>query len=294
MDGSRMAEAESLRQFLNEVARHRLLTAKEEVELAKRIERGDQRGQGPHDQLEPAPGRLDRQALPGAAICAAGPDPGGHPGPDPRGREVRLAPRLQVLDLRDLVDPPGDRAWHRQQGAHDPDAGARRSSASARSPAPSSELAAELGRQPTDEEVATEAELPLEQVREVRDAARAVTSLDSTGGRGRGHALGRFLRQRRRGARSRRSRSACAARSCAARSPSCPIASARSSTLRYGLTSDSSRGRSSRWSARLGLSRDRGPADRAEGARAARPPARELEALETSPEHAPAEPRRSR
>ena len=38
-----MAEAESLRQFLNEVARHRLLTAAEEVELAKRIERGDQR-----------------------------------------------------------------------------------------------------------------------------------------------------------------------------------------------------------------------------------------------------------
>src|SRR5205807_4465611 len=34
-------EAESLRQFLNEVARHRLLTAKEEVELAKLIERGD-------------------------------------------------------------------------------------------------------------------------------------------------------------------------------------------------------------------------------------------------------------
>src|SRR3954447_10225947 len=41
MDGSRTTEADSLRQFLNEVARHRLLTAKEEVELAKRIERGD-------------------------------------------------------------------------------------------------------------------------------------------------------------------------------------------------------------------------------------------------------------
>src|ERR671937_452874 len=42
MDGNRMAEAESLRQFLNEVARHRLLSAAEEIELAKRIERGDQ------------------------------------------------------------------------------------------------------------------------------------------------------------------------------------------------------------------------------------------------------------
>ena len=43
-------------------------------------------------------------------------------GPDPRGREVRLAPRLQVLDLRDLVDPPGGRAGARGQGAHDPHA----------------------------------------------------------------------------------------------------------------------------------------------------------------------------
>ena len=46
-------------------------------------------------------------------------------GPDPRRREVRLAAWLQVLDLRDVVDPPGDRARHREQGAHDPHAGPR-------------------------------------------------------------------------------------------------------------------------------------------------------------------------
>ena len=56
---------------------------------------------------------------------------------------------LQVLDLRHLVDPAGDRARHRQQGAHDPDAGARASSASARSAGAERELAIELGRQPT-------------------------------------------------------------------------------------------------------------------------------------------------
>ena len=54
------------------------------------------------------------------------PHPGGHPGPDPRGREVRLAPRLQVLDVRDVVDPPGGRACARGQGADDPHAGAHR------------------------------------------------------------------------------------------------------------------------------------------------------------------------
>ena len=40
------------------------------------------------------------------------------------------------------------------------------------------ELAPVLGRQPTDAEVAKRAKLPLKQVREVREAARAVTSLD--------------------------------------------------------------------------------------------------------------------
>jgi RNA polymerase primary sigma factor len=40
------------------------------------------------------------------------------------------------------------------------------------------ELVAELERQPTDEEVAKRAKLPVKQVREVQKAARAVTSLD--------------------------------------------------------------------------------------------------------------------
>src|SRR6266498_475716 len=37
-------------------------------------------------------------------------------------------------------------------------------------------LAARLGRQPNDEEVAEEADLPIQQIRDVREAARAVTS----------------------------------------------------------------------------------------------------------------------
>ena len=40
------------------------------------------------------------------------------------------------------------------------------------------ELLAELGREPTDQELAKRAKLPLKQVREVRQVARAVTSLD--------------------------------------------------------------------------------------------------------------------
>ena len=47
-----------------------------------------------------------------------------------------------------------------------------------RSRAPSGRWSPKLGRQPTDEEIAEHAKLPLKQVREVRQAARAITSLD--------------------------------------------------------------------------------------------------------------------
>ena len=46
------------------------------------------------------------------------------------------------------------------------------------------DLSAKLAREPTDDEIAREAELPLEQVEEVRDAARTVTSLDRPVGEG--------------------------------------------------------------------------------------------------------------
>ena len=54
---------------------------------------------------------------------AARPGPGGQPRSDPRGREVRLAQGLQVLDLRHLVDPPGHHPRHRQHGPHHPPPG---------------------------------------------------------------------------------------------------------------------------------------------------------------------------
>ena len=69
------------------------------------------------DPVEPATGRLDREELPQPGPPVPRPDPGGHARPHPRRREVRLAPWLQVLDLRDLVDPPGGRARTRRQGA---------------------------------------------------------------------------------------------------------------------------------------------------------------------------------
>ncbi len=43
--------------------------------------------------------------------------------PDPGGREVRLREGLQVLHLRDVVDPPGDHPRDRGPGTDDPDPG---------------------------------------------------------------------------------------------------------------------------------------------------------------------------
>ncbi len=80
-------------------------------------------GEDPHGRGQPAPRRFDRQGLPGSWADVPGPDPGGLAGADPGGREVRLPARLQVLDLRDLVDPPGRDASDRGQGPDDPDPG---------------------------------------------------------------------------------------------------------------------------------------------------------------------------
>jgi RNA polymerase primary sigma factor len=55
------------------------------------------------------------------------------------------------------------------------------------------ELSAKLGREPTDAEIAAAAELPLDQVDEVRDAARTVTSLDRPIGEEGDTALGDML-----------------------------------------------------------------------------------------------------
>jgi RNA polymerase primary sigma factor len=55
------------------------------------------------------------------------------------------------------------------------------------------ELAATLGRDPRDDEIARHAELPLDQVEEVRDAARTVTSLDRPVGEEGDTALGDLL-----------------------------------------------------------------------------------------------------
>ena len=147
---------DSLRLYLREIGKVPLLTADQEVYLAKRIERGDMAAKTADDRGEPPARRLDREELPRARPLVPRPDPGGLARPDPRGREVRLPQGLQVLDLRDLVDPPGRHARDRRQGPHDPhprahgrEAEQGRPHRAAARPAPRARAAAGRDRRPS-------------------------------------------------------------------------------------------------------------------------------------------------
>ncbi len=73
---------------------------------------------------EPAPRHLHRQEVHQPRPAVPRPDPGRQHRPDEGGRQVRVPPRLQVLDLCHLVDPAGDHPLDRRSGAHHPHPGA--------------------------------------------------------------------------------------------------------------------------------------------------------------------------
>ena len=192
----------------------------------------------------------------GHGLVAARPDPGRDHRADPRGREVRLAPRLQVLDLRDLVDPTGGAARRREQVAHDPHPRAHRRARDedlTRRARPDREA-----RSPADRRGS----------REGLEAPAQAGARGSTGGaRGdeprQADRLGGRLDVRRPlqgrdGATSRRrSRSASSRRRSTGRSRSSPSASARCSACATGSTAPRSPKSLEEIGRRLGLTRER-------------------------------------
>ena len=92
-----------VRLYLREIAETPLLTHAQEIDLAKRVENGRSGCHAAVRARQPAPGRLDRQALRQPRPDPAGPDPGGQHRPDARGPEVRLAEGLPLL----APTPPG-------------------------------------------------------------------------------------------------------------------------------------------------------------------------------------------
>ena len=192
----RTTDAMSL--FLQEVRRYPLLTRTEEVDLAKRIERGD---------LE-AKSRLVNSNLRLVISNAR----------KYQGHELALLDLIQegILGLIRASEKFDWRKgykfstyatfWIRQAIQRALDNRARtiripvhlgqRERKIARA---HRELAAKLGREPTDEEVASAAELTVEELEEARAASRVVTSLDRPVGEGEDTSFGALLASDERG-----------------------------------------------------------------------------------------------
>jgi RNA polymerase primary sigma factor len=171
------ATTDALQLFLNEAGRYQLLTAAEEVELAKRVERGDLA----------AKERMINSNLRLVVSIAK----------KYQGHELALLDLIQegIIGLIRAVEKFDWRLgykfstyatwWIRQAVQR----GVQNKSRTIRIPVhiaereqrivrAERELTVRLGRAPTDEEVAAAAKLSVKKYREVRDAARAVTSLD--------------------------------------------------------------------------------------------------------------------
>jgi RNA polymerase primary sigma factor len=176
-DALAVTTTDALQLFMNEVGRYRLLSAREEVELAKRIENGDRK----------AKDRMINSNLRLVVSIAR----------RYQGHQLGLLDLIQegILGLiraaekfdwrRDLKFSTYATWWIRQAIER----GIANKARTIRMPVhviqrerkivrAEQQLAARLGRQPTPEEVAAEARLPLRQVHEIHGAARTVASLD--------------------------------------------------------------------------------------------------------------------
>jgi len=183
------ATTDSLQQFLNEAGRYPLLTASEEVELAKRIERGDPEAKEKmiNSNLRLVVSIAKRYQGHGLSLLDLIQE-----------GIIGLIRASEKFDWRKGFKFSTYATWWIRQAVQ---RGVANKSRTIRIPVhivereqkiarAERELVATLERPPTLEEIATRAKLPVNQVREVRETARAVTSLDKPIGEEDGAAYG--------------------------------------------------------------------------------------------------------
>jgi RNA polymerase primary sigma factor len=177
------ATTDALQLFLNEAGRYKLLTAEEEVELAKRIERGEKEAKDLmiNSNLRLVVSIAKRYQGHGLSLLDLIQE-----------GIIGLIRAVEKFDYRKGFKFSTYATWWIRQAVQ---RGVANKSRTIRIPVhivereqkiarAERELVAKLGRQPTDQELAKESKLPLKQVREVKSAARAVTSLDKPIGEG--------------------------------------------------------------------------------------------------------------
>jgi RNA polymerase primary sigma factor len=174
---------DALQLFLNEVGRYELLTAGEEVELAKRIERGDREAKELmiNSNLRLVVSIAKKYQGHGLSLLDLIQE-----------GIIGLIRAVEKFDWRRGFKFSTYATWWIRQAVQ---RGVANKAREIRIPVhivdrerkiarAERELAVKLGRAPTEDEVAKAAKLPLKQLREVRQAARAVTSLDRPVGEG--------------------------------------------------------------------------------------------------------------
>jgi RNA polymerase primary sigma factor len=177
------ATTDALQLFLNEMGKYRLLTAEEEVELAKRIERGDKEAKDlmVNSNLRLVVSIAKRYQGHGLTLLDLIQE-----------GIIGLIRAVEKFDWRKGFKFSTYATWWIRQAVQ---RGVANKARDIRIPVhivdrerkiarAERELTAKLARPPTEQEVAKAAKLPLNQVREVREAARAVTSLDRPIGEG--------------------------------------------------------------------------------------------------------------
>jgi RNA polymerase primary sigma factor len=183
---------DSLQQFLNEARRYPLLTASEEIELAKRIERGDM---GAKDRMINSNLRLV------VSIAKKYQGQGLSLGDLIQEGVIGLIRAAEKFDWRrGFKFSTYATLWIRQaiqRGLHNTSRTIRMPVHIAQRERKISrverELNVKLGREPTEEEIAAAAELPLEEVEEIRKASQPMASLDQPVGDDGDSAFGDFL-----------------------------------------------------------------------------------------------------
>ena len=186
------ATTDALQLFLNEAGRYELLAAEEEVELAKRIERGDREAKELmiNSNLRLVVSIAKRYQGHGLSLLDLIQE-----------GIIGLIRAVEKFDWRRGYKFSTYATWWIRQAVQ---RGVANKAREIRIPVhivereqkmarAERELTTSLGRPPTEDEIAEQAKLPLKQVIEVRQAARAVTSLDKPVGADAGAPLGEIM-----------------------------------------------------------------------------------------------------